>query len=83
LLKYPNAKIYAVKHLGQGRFLVQSGYLYLSTSDNSDPKINGRNYEIEWPTPVRARYQAALYLLSVIGILVHIKYFTTFIKTGG
>lgn len=83
LLKRPNAKIFAVKNLGKGRFFVQDGYLYISTSDNSDPKINGRNYEIEWPTPVRTRYQLALYLLSVIGILVHIKRFTTIIKTSG
>lgn len=79
-LKYPNAKIYAVKHLGQGRFLVQSGYLYISASDNGDPRINGRNYEIEWPTPVRARYQFVLYSLALIAIIIHIKYFTTMEK---
>ena len=82
LLENPNAKIYAVKHLGQGRFLVQSGYLYISASDNSDPKTNGRSYEIEWPTPIRARYQLALYSLVVIGILIHIIYFTTAIRTS-
>jgi hypothetical protein len=75
-LENPNAKIYAVKHLGQGRFLVQSGYLYISASDNSDPRVNGRKYEIEWPTPVRARYQITIYFLALIGILIHIKYFT-------
>ncbi|HLA86609.1 MAG TPA: hypothetical protein VJL10_01175, partial [Anaerolineales bacterium] len=64
-------------------FFVQSGYLYISTSDNSDPRINGRGYEIEWPTPVRTRYQLALYSLSLIGIFIHIKYFTTIIKTSG
>jgi hypothetical protein len=76
-LENPNAKIYAVKHLGQGRFLVQSGYLYVSASDNSDPRVNGRKYEIEWPTPIRARYQFAIYSLALIGILIHVKYFTT------
>ncbi len=82
-LQRPNAKIYAVKNLGRGRFFAQSGYLYISTSDNSDPRSNGRGYEIEWPTPVRTRYQLALYLLSLIGILLHVKYFTTLIKARG
>ena len=79
-LENPNAKIYAVKHLGQGRFLVQSGYLYVSASDNSDPRVNGRKYEIEWPTPIRDRYQFAIYSLSLIGIFIQIKYFTTATK---
>lgn len=81
-LERPNAKIYAVKNLGRGRFFVQSGYLYISTSDNSDPRINGRSYEMVWPTPVRMRYQLAIYILSLIGILVYIKFFTNLFKTG-
>jgi hypothetical protein len=79
-LKRPNEKIFALKKLGQGRFFVQDGYLYVSSSDNSDPRTNGRRYEIEWPTPVRLRVQIGLYALSGIGLIFYLWRFTSVAK---
>lgn len=60
---------------GQGRFVIMDGNLYFSSSDNSVPHENGRQYEIRWPVPVRIRYQWITYLLAVLSLAVHIKYF--------
>ena len=51
---------------GQGRFHVGAGAVYISASDNSDPRTNGRRYEIERPRPVRLRWFAAAWLLTLV-----------------
>ena len=33
--------------LGQGRYVHWGGVLFFSTSDNSDPNVNNRNYELK------------------------------------
>lgn len=35
---------------GGGRFSFWSGTLYFSASDNTDPRRNGRSYEVAWPS---------------------------------
>ena len=74
-LKRPNEKIYSLKHIGKGRFFVQDSYLYFSSSDSTDPRINGNSYEIEWPTPIRQRYQIAIYFISLLGLFTYIFHF--------
>jgi pectate lyase len=36
-----------VRRLGQGRFSHWGDRLYFSTSDNSDPRTNGRHYTVK------------------------------------
>ncbi len=38
-----------VRSMGRGRFSFWYDYVYFSTTDNSDPRTNGRRYEIEYP----------------------------------
>ena len=38
-----------IRKLGEGRYSVWGHSLYFSTSDNSDPSDNGRNYELKVP----------------------------------
>lgn len=48
-----------IRNLGKGRFSHKSGFLFLSASDNSNPRTNGKKYtytvggqaEVEVPTP--------------------------------
>jgi hypothetical protein len=40
----------AIRDLGAGRHSFWQGTLYLSSSDNSDPRHNGRRYEVAWPS---------------------------------
>jgi len=59
---------------GAGRFTVMEGRLYFSSSDNSNPRENGRQYQVLQPTHVRTRYQLISYLLAFFGLFVHIRY---------
>lgn len=48
LLGPANAVRQDIRERGGGRFLHRQGDLYLSASDNGDPRVNGRRYEIEF-----------------------------------
>jgi len=37
-----------IRNMGRGRFSFWYDFVYFSTSDNSDPRTNGRPYEIEY-----------------------------------
>ena len=41
--------------LGDGRYTYENGRLFFSTSDNSDPRMNGRRYTLELPFIVASR----------------------------
>jgi hypothetical protein len=56
---------------GGGRYAFGEGYLHMSTSDGSDPKINGRKYEIYWPTPIPPFVENFVYL-CVLGLLARL-----------
>jgi SAM-dependent methyltransferase len=50
-----NAEHDAIRQTGQGSFSFWHDHLYLSASDNTDPRANGRRYEIEYSVdPVTA-----------------------------
>jgi hypothetical protein len=57
-----------IRKMGRGRFSFWYDTLYFSTSDNSDPRTNGREYEIRWPTPVNRTLASLLYLLTFLTI---------------
>ena len=77
-LNVPNAQHAAIQEEGNGRYSVWEGYLYFSSSDNTDPRTNGRVYELEWPRPIPVAWQKASYVISILGIaLIFLgKYFT-------
>jgi hypothetical protein len=66
LLAGPNAPHAEIGQKGRGRFSVWQGYLIFSTSDGSDPRTNGRHYELYWPTLVRKRWLFACYGLLLV-----------------
>jgi hypothetical protein len=69
-LNYPNTPPFSVDRRGKGRFSIEGGNLILSSSDNSDPRNNGRHYEIYWPTPIDPLVQTICYALTVALLLL-------------
>jgi hypothetical protein len=69
-LKLPDSLHQPIREEGNGRYSVWEGYLYFSSSDNTDPRVNGRVYELEWPRPISLRLQQLSYLMSVTGIIL-------------
>lgn len=73
-LRYPNTPPFSVDRRGKGRFSIERGNLILSASDNSDPRNNGRHYEIYWPTPISPSTQKICYFLTVVLLLLMYSY---------
>ena len=72
----PNASIMDIESRGKGRFSVEEGALILSSSDNSDPRTNGRLYEIHWPVPLSLTFQRFCYavtIISALSLLLHLR----------
>lgn len=67
-LAVPNAMHQAIRDQGKGRYSLSGGWLYFSASDNSDPRANGRTYEIVWPYPFPARWQTMSYSAGSFGL---------------
>ena len=57
-----------VGEMGGGRYCQQGDVLYFSSSDNSDPRSNGRSYRVNHRVHVRIWFAAALTALT-LGIL--------------
>ena len=57
-----------VAERGGGRFMLADGNVYVSASDNSDPRTNGRRYAIRWPTPPPVRFEIALALCALLAL---------------
>ncbi len=66
-LSLPDVERQKIRDKGYGRYLVWNGTLYFSSSDNTDPRTNGRDYEIEWPRPIPLVWQWVSYVLAVAG----------------
>ena len=69
-LQSPNSMHLDIQEMGNGRYSVWEGKLYFSTSDNTDPRVNGRVYELEWPRPIPLSLQWLSYLMSISGIVL-------------
>ena len=69
-LKYPNTPPFSVDRRGKGRFSIEGGKVILSSSDNSDPRTNGRRYEIYWPTMIDPLIQTICYILTAVFLLL-------------
>ena len=64
----PNSKPKSIRYDGNGRYSVSEGNLLFSSSDNTDPRINGRKYELAWPHPIHPALQWLSYLVSMFGV---------------
>ncbi len=69
-LKYPDHLAGVIARQGKGRFAIQDNDLIFSSSDNSDPRINGRQYELHWLMPTSAAFQWVNYALAGVGALL-------------
>jgi hypothetical protein len=67
-LQQPNSLHQAIREMGNGRYSVWEGKLYFSSSDNTDPRVNGRVYELEWPRPIPLSVQWLSFLISILGV---------------
>ena len=54
-LPCPNTPPEAIAEFGGGAYMVADGRVYLSATDNSDPRSNGRRYTMRWPAPPHRR----------------------------
>jgi hypothetical protein len=67
-LKRPNSTQFSTNKLGKGRYSIQDGNLIISASDNSDPRTNGRRYELYWPVPISLTLRRISYALATISV---------------
>ncbi len=66
-----NAKHADIGQLGNGRFTFWYGTLYFSSSDNSDPRTNGREYILQIPPSLFSRVLRSLpFLLSCLCVVL-------------
>jgi len=69
-LSSPNSLHQTIKDDGMGGYSIWNGNLYFSSSDNTDPRTNGRKYEIEWPHPLRPVLQWIAYIAGILGLVM-------------
>jgi hypothetical protein len=69
-LAMPNSKPKPIRSDGNGRYSVAGGTLYFSSSDNTDPRTNGRKYELEWPHPIHPALQWLSYIVTLFGVIL-------------
>jgi len=66
-----NAKLAKIGQLGNGLYAFWYGTLYFSSSDNSDPLTNGREYVLQIPPSTSSRFQRSLpFLLSCLCVVL-------------
>ena len=71
----PNALNQDIIDKGMGRYVIKNGYLYFSSSDNSDPRFNHRKYALFLPRPISKKidyYFLILFIGGIAGVLYSI-----------
>jgi hypothetical protein len=58
-----NSRLWDIRSLGMGRYRFVGRSLYFSSSDGTDPRLNGRRYRFEAPWPVSRNMAVLVYLL--------------------
>lgn len=61
-----------IRNIGNGRYSFWYDTLYFSSSDNSDPRINGRTYEIYWPVPINHFIRWSIYFVTFVTFITTI-----------
>lgn len=75
LLYQPHESQSVIASLGRGSYILKGKFLYFSSTDNSDPETNSREYTLETPARVRFRYQSIVFGAALIGLVLHFFYF--------
>jgi hypothetical protein len=65
VLWHANAYHDTIRYVGQGHYSFWHNIVYFSASDGSDPRSNGRRYEIEYPMMVGNIAAYALFALTI------------------
>jgi len=69
-VRFPNVPGWGVVATkGAGRFHVSQGIVFMSATDNSDPRTNGRAYAVVRPFPIRQHLLQASWALAVVGTI--------------
>lgn len=58
---------------GGGGYILKDDFLFFSASDNTDPRSNGREYSLTWPTRVRLRHQIPAYVALLLGLVLWLR----------
>ena len=66
-LARPHSDHQSIQVVGEGRYSHWGPWLYFSSSDNTDPRMNGRSYTIEWSAGL---HRVLALPLLVIGLLL-------------
>ena len=64
----PNALNQEIIDKGMGRYVIKNGYLYFSSSDNSDPRLNQREYALFLPRPISKKIDYFVFVLFIGGL---------------
>lgn len=75
LLFQPHESQSIIAELGRGSYILKEKFLFFSTSDNSDPESNGREYTLEYPVKIRLRYQVVVFGAALLALLARLFYF--------
>lgn len=83
LLAKPHEPLSLIANYGRGGYLFKNQVLSFSTSDNSNPGTNGRQYTIKYPVRIRTRHQILFFVVASIALLIHLFYFKPLLKQNG
>jgi len=75
----PNARHAYIRREGGGAYSFWRGGLLFSSSDNSDPRVNGRTYQASVPLGVSLTGWLALFALNAIGLIASRRQIPVFI----
>ncbi len=59
-----------IRSLGGGRFSFWAGTVYFSSSDGSDPRTNGRSYEVRYEADLSPAIVTSLLVVDLVALLV-------------
>ncbi len=74
LLEPPHESQSLINIYGGGGYILRGNLLFFSTSDNSDPRTNGREYILTWPVRARLRYQFIALAAFLLSLVTHNKF---------
>jgi hypothetical protein len=60
-----------INQYGKGSYILKDNFLFFSTSDNSDPRTNGREYILKWPARMPLRYNIIAYGTFLLSLVMH------------
>lgn len=62
----------SIRNTGAGKFSFWHDIVYFSASDNSDPRVNGKRYEVYYPIPISPFLKWCIYFVTFISICLFV-----------